>query len=121
MKIRDDHMFHGSALLQIAEDPRFTAINSIALGGTKSRSAYRINDTIGVYLKYASKPSRNLGEYQFTFSSRHFEELSEISEKVKKTFLALVKATSRKISMMPSPGTFHPDRLHRYKTLLKWV
>ena len=32
MKIRDDHMFHGAALIQIAEHPRFTAINSLVVG-----------------------------------------------------------------------------------------
>ena len=56
MKISDGHLYHGSALLQIAEDPRFTAINSIEVAGKKSRSAYRINDSTGIFLKYASKP-----------------------------------------------------------------
>ena len=28
MKIDDDHLYHGSALLQITEHPTFTAINS---------------------------------------------------------------------------------------------
>ena len=58
MKIDDDHMYHGAVLLQIAEHPRFTAINTIELSGQKSRSAYRINDRIGIFLKYASKPSK---------------------------------------------------------------
>ena len=49
MKISDDHLYHGSALLQIAEDPRFTAINSIEVSGKKSRSAYRINDSTGIF------------------------------------------------------------------------
>ena len=62
MKIADDHMYHGAALLQIAEHPRFTAINSIEVSDQKSRSAYRINDNIGIFLKYASKPS-GIGEY----------------------------------------------------------
>ena len=33
MKIDDDHMYHGAVLLQIAEHPRFTAINTIELSG----------------------------------------------------------------------------------------
>ena len=100
MKIHDDHMFHGATLLQIAEHPRFTAINSLTVLGKKSRSAYRINDTIGVYLKYASKPSNNLGEYSFTFTSAHLKELREISEKVQKTFLALVCVKDREIACL---------------------
>ena len=56
MKINDDHMYHGAALTQIAEHPQFTAINAFKHANRPSRSAFRINDDIGVYLKYASKP-----------------------------------------------------------------
>lgn len=33
MKIHDDHLYHGAALTQIAEDDQFTAINALKLGG----------------------------------------------------------------------------------------
>ena len=102
MKIADDHMFHGAALLQIAEDPRFTAINSIEIQGQKSRSAYRINATTGVFLKYASKPSR-IGEYAFTFTEDHLQELDAIDGQMDQTFIALVCVKDREIACLTLP------------------
>ena len=100
MKINDDHMYHGAALLQIAEDPKFTAINSIEISGKKSRSAYRINDRIGIFLKYASKPSRNLGEYPFTFTGDHVRELKAVTGQVTNTFIARVCVKDRAIACL---------------------
>ena len=102
MKIADDHKFHGAALLQIAEDPRFTAINSIEIEGQRSRSAYRINDTTGIFLKYASKPSR-IGEYPFTFTEGHLRELDAIDSQMDQTFLALVCVEDREIACLTLP------------------
>ena len=100
MRINDDHMYHGAALLQIAEDPRFTAINSIEVSGHRSRSAYRINDSIGIFLKYASKPSRNLGEYSFTFTGDHLRELAVVGSQMTNTFIALVCVKDREIACL---------------------
>ena len=99
MKIDDDHLYHGSALLQITEHPTFTAINSIEVLGQRSRSAYRINDNIGIFLKYASKPSR-IHEYPFTFTSRHLEELAAIDDQMVSTFIALVCVKDREIACL---------------------
>ena len=101
MRIADDHMYHGAALLQIAEHPAFTAINSIEVLGQRSRSAYRINDNIGIFLKYASRPSKNLGEYAFTFTDTHLEELDEIDSQMANTFIALVCVKDREIACLP--------------------
>ncbi|MBI5761042.1 MAG: hypothetical protein HZA46_21165 [Planctomycetales bacterium] len=90
MTIHDDHLYHGAALIQIAEDQRFTAINSLNLPTGVSRSAYRINDTIGVYVKYASKPKGSAKEYQFTFLKDHLDELEAIEKVVPNVFIALV-------------------------------
>ena len=103
MKISDDHMYHGAALLQIAEDPKFTAINSIDVSGQKSRSAYQINNNTGIFLKYASKPSKNLGEYPFTFTSDHLRELETVAKKVTSTFIALVCVKDRQIACLTLP------------------
>ena len=101
MKIDDDHMYHGAVLLQIAEHPRFTAINTIELSGQKSRSAYRINDRIGIFLKYASKPSaKNFREYAFTFTNDHLRELNEVASQVASTFIALVCVEDRQIACL---------------------
>ena len=36
MNIKDDHFYHGAALIQIAEDKRFTAINALKVKGHTS-------------------------------------------------------------------------------------
>ena len=100
MKVADDHMFHGAALLQIAEDPRFTAINSIDIAGQRSHSAYRINDTTGIFMKYASNPSGNRGKYLFTFTEGHLQELDAIDSKMGQTFIALVCVEDREIACL---------------------
>ena len=59
-------MYHGAALIQIAEHPEFTAINSLKVKGKVLPNSYKINDGIGVHMKYASRPANTFGEYQFT-------------------------------------------------------
>jgi hypothetical protein len=97
MHIDDDHMYHGAALIQIAEDRRFTAINSFKLGREVSRSAYRINDDIGVYMKYATKPTPAHREYGFTFQTSHLVELASIARLTKSVFVAMVCVKARQV------------------------
>lgn len=101
MKIHDDHLYHGSALIQIAEHPNFTAINSLNLGGKIVRVAYRINNDIAVYFKYASKTIGAYKEYVFTFHKDHLKELAQISGVISKTFVALVCVKDREICLLP--------------------
>ena len=51
MRIHDDHMYHGAALIQVAEHKSFTAINALKTSSGLHRNAYKINDEIGLYLK----------------------------------------------------------------------
>lgn len=97
MNIDDDHMYHGAALIQIAESPQFTAINALKLGKEVVRVAYRINDDIAVYFKYATKPNAAYGEYVFTFTKDHLAELAAIAASAPKTFIALVCVKDREI------------------------
>jgi len=90
VRIHDDHLYHGAVLIQIAEHASFTAINSFKLASGTSRSAYRINDDMGVYLKYASKPKGPFKEYAFTFHEPHLAELKEISKTTSNVLVALV-------------------------------
>ena len=64
--MKDEHLYHGAALMLIAEDDEFTAINRLDLLGKRSSSAFRINDNIGVYLKYNSVERKPNWEYPFT-------------------------------------------------------
>jgi len=40
MKIREENLYHGAALNQVAEHKRFTAINALKVKGKTSRSAF---------------------------------------------------------------------------------
>lgn len=100
MHINDDHMFHGAALTQIAEHPAFTAINAFKDHGDKSRCAFRINDGIGTYIKYASEPKGKYGEYIFTFQQAHLEEFQRLREKSGKAFAVLVCIKDKEICVL---------------------
>lgn len=97
MKVDDNHLYHGAALIQIAEHPQFTAINSFKGKLANYENAYRINNDISIYLKYASKPTKTFKEYVFTFSQAHLDELDAIAKAVPKTFLALVCVEAREV------------------------
>ena len=97
MKIHDDHLYHGAALIQIAEHPLFTAINSLKLKNRTLRTAYKVNDDIGVYLKYARRPTKTFKEYPFTFHKDHLKELSDIAGVINNLFLALVCVKAREV------------------------
>ena len=90
-------MYHGAALIQIAEHPNFTAINSLKLSGNTIRVAYKINDDIAVYFKYASKPAGRFQEYVFTFTKSHLEELDHIADANSKCYVALVCVKDREV------------------------
>ena len=90
MKINDDHMYHGAALTQIVEHPTFKAVNAFWLNGKKSNAAFRINDTTGIYVKYAGFPRGSSKEYIFTFTRAHLDELSVLREHCTRVFIVLV-------------------------------
>ncbi len=95
--IDDDHQYHGAALIQIAEHPEFTAINSLKLKGKIVRAAYKINKNIAVYVKYAAKPHGRFKEYMFTFRNEHLDTISSLSKANPKSFVALVCVKGRHI------------------------
>jgi len=100
MKIHDDHLYHGAALIQVAEHPTFKAINSMKVNGVVSRSAFQINQDIGLYLKYAVKPMKSFDEYQFTFTEKHLEDLKLIADSKPNLFIALVCVEGREICVL---------------------
>ena len=90
MKITQDHLYHGAVLNQIAKHEQFTAINALQVKGKTSRSAFKVNRDIAVYLKYASKPTGRFKEYFFTFNKYHLSDLRNINKVGNKLHLALV-------------------------------
>lgn len=101
MQIREEHLYHGAALNQIAEHKRFTAINALRVKGKTSRSAFKINDGIAVYLKYCSKPKGRFTEYKFTFNKPQLKELTDIDSVGDNLHLALVCVKDRHICCIP--------------------
>lgn len=97
MHVDDDHLYHGAALIQVAEHPQFTAINPLKVQGRIVPVAYKINDEIALYLKYSSKPTKPYGEYPFTFGQGHLECLKTIDKTRLDTFVALICVEDREV------------------------
>lgn len=93
--IDDDQMFHGAALVQIAEYPAFKAINRF--GNTAARGAFRINTDTGLYLKHASHPTDSHREYAFTFSKKNLSDLKYLRTQCSTLFLGLVCVKAKQI------------------------
>ena len=98
MKISDEHLYHGAVLNQIAKHPRFTAINALKVKGeVVSRSAFKVNNDIGVYLKISRTRKGIFGEYRFTFNQQHVKELRHLAEAGNDLHLALICVEGRDI------------------------
>ena len=97
MKLNDDHMYHGAALTQIAEHPQFMSITAVRRRGDLSRSAFRINETIGVYLKYATDPKPLNTDYVFTFTGPDKDELRSLDQLCDDAYIAMVCVQDRHI------------------------
>lgn len=93
-------MYHGAALTQIAEHPTFKAINAFWQNGKKSSCAFRINDTTGIYIKYASGPRGLAREYIFTFTKTHLDELTTLREHCPRVFVVLVCIKTKEICVI---------------------
>jgi hypothetical protein len=102
MHIDDDHRHYGSALIQIAEDPHFTAINALQFKGRNSRCGFRVNKDIGVYIRYRGGPQGvRIPIYSFNFSQDNLAELRRMRKRLEKVFLALVCVEDREICCLP--------------------
>ncbi len=100
MKIHDDHMYHGAALIQIAEDGNFTAINSQRVRGQIVRAAYKVNDHISVYFKHAVKPTPKFKEFVFTFTSENIKTIRALAGANDRAFIAMVCVTAREVCLI---------------------
>jgi hypothetical protein len=59
-----------------------------------------INDSIGVFIKYASAPKGKYDEYLFTFQKAHLDELAPLREKSGKVFAVLVCIKDKEICVL---------------------
>lgn len=86
---------------QIAEHEQFTAINALKVKGKVSRSAFRVNNDIAVYVKYRSEPSGPYDEYVFNFTKAHLSELAAIDRNGDTLYLALVCVQDNEVCCLP--------------------
>jgi hypothetical protein len=101
MRIHDDHLYHGAALTQIAEFPTFKAINAFEpKKGEKSRSAFIVNHDTGVYLKYATNPTKAFKEYVFTFTQANLDEMAALRAHHERVFVVMVCHAAKEICVL---------------------
>ncbi len=90
MAIQKEQLYHGAAFAQIAEHKQFTAINALKIKDRTCKSAFLINDSTVVYLKYCVKPKGPADEYVFNFDKKHRVDLQAIAGSYAKVYLALI-------------------------------
>ena len=100
MKIRTEHQNLGAALMQIAEDDNFTAINPLRLRGAKINNAFLINADTCLFLKYGQEPKGAHQEYKFTFSSDVLDSIELSTEFYQKIFIGLVCVEDQEICLI---------------------
>lgn len=71
------------------------------LNGQPAHNAFRVNDNIGVYLKYSSVPVSKYREYRFTFTSGHLDLLQKLATVTGRVFVAMVCIKGREICSLP--------------------
>lgn len=98
MKIRTEHQHLGAALMQIAENDNFTAINPLRLNGGNVNNAFLINADTCVFLKYGQEP-KTTGEYQFTFTADQLQSVEAAGQhyQKQKVFVGLVCVEAQEI------------------------
>ena len=89
VKIFNRHLYHGSALLQVAEHEEFTSINRVDLDHTEHHSAFEVNEGVGIFLKYATTPTDN-GEYQFGFTGANLDDIDALKGDLGDAYAVLV-------------------------------
>ena len=91
VKIFDRQVYHGSALIQIAEHDKFTSINRIDLQGVGFRSVFSVNEEIGIFLKYATTPSNTEPlEYSFRFSKGNMDGIKVLKKDLGDAYALLI-------------------------------
>lgn len=89
MKIRLEQQYIGAAVMQIAEHPQFTAVNTLKIKGHAINNAFLVNNDISVFCKYCSEPNGN-EEYAFTFNREHLANIDNAQKGKHKLFFAFV-------------------------------
>src|SRR5205814_1735442 len=102
MHIHDDHRHYGSALIQIAEDRHFSAINAFRYKGRSSRCGFRVNKDIGIYIRYRTEAKgKRWPVYSFLFSEENLKELLAMHKRLDRLYLALICVDAREICCLP--------------------
>lgn len=96
MKISKEDRYLGAALIQVAEDDSFTAINPLKLKNRAINNAFLINTDTCLFLKHA-ETTNSVHEYQFTFTSSQLDFIEAADRQHKKIFIGLVCVSDNEI------------------------
>ena len=96
MRLEDEQHYLGAALMQIAENDRFSSINPLVMNGQKLKNAFLINETAFLFLKYRHKGEAK--SYRFHFSADHLTSIEMIGGKdTSRVFVGLVCLEDRQV------------------------
>ncbi len=105
MKIDKDHLYYGAAVLQVAEDDRYTSINQFrGADGKRVRCAYVVNNDIGLYLTYRTKKARaaswddkKADEYLFGLDASEIAKIDALVQRYPSTYIGFVCVANERI------------------------
>lgn len=104
MHIDKDHLYYGAAVLQVAEDDRYTSINQFRKAGKRVRNSYVVNNDIGLYLTYRNTRSRTANwsgkkadEYLFQLDESELAKIKELNHRYPSTSLGLICVGNERI------------------------
>ncbi len=96
MKITKEHKNIGTAVMQIAEHDKFTAINRLKLNGQNISNGFLINSHMAVLCKYATY-SNSLEEFTFKFHGEQLANINALCKKHEALFFGLVCVDGKEI------------------------
>lgn len=83
MKIQEQDIYHGAALMQIVEHPSFKALNK----GSNRYGHYLVNANCHLFIRYSTSDAES---WVFTYSPEQLEPIRNILESTATVFLCLV-------------------------------
>ncbi len=101
MRIHDDHFYHGAALVQVVEHPKFEAIDVLTVNGSRCETGFLVNQRTALYMRYRKEKKPSFDEHVFKFSDESVSEIKRARREHERLFLGLVCVEGREICCLP--------------------
>lgn len=98
--------YHGVALCKIIHNAAYATIK---LYSENSNSSYVVNNNIGIFIKYSTK---RMSPWQFTFTSKHIDELFGMIQNFKAVYLVLVCKDNGIVCLTPEESRILLNNAH---------